>query len=368
MEDRPSRESLREVKREYKERRRAEKAREQYAADYWSATTGLPQRRRRRSAGRTTAIVAGLAVAAIAVGGAVLHVGPFAGTASSTAAMPFPTPSATRTDPAPATAGATSPAPSSPDATASSPSRVASGVDPSIHAGFATTPAVTWKVGAAGIVSPKARQQGIFNPSQVKDAYTQVVSYLREAVLDPRVLYEGALDPVLATFDAEQQRWLRKMVAAAKDSPADGIEWDAVANRFHVGDWRAAPEIRVKSSIRATANQDVLQVMFVVVAAYWLVHGDDAAQVVTIRREGYMAFYGHSPRHSGPAYYGGSSYTSSSSVCGALWPYRQFLEVWIDPSKVSGLSAAPVTSTWDPTDLNAKPTAPGCFHDTSGFR
>lgn len=358
--DGPSKESLREVKREYKARRKAEEQRAKDAKAYWDQQTG---RSSKKGGGKAAAAVGVLVVAAVAV--AALKVGPFApSTPTADAASASPTPSVSTTSPASARSSASA----SPSTSATGAAPVSSGVDRTIVSGFATTPARTWKVGAAGIVAPAARQVGIFRPAQVREAYAVTAAYLRAAMLDPRVLYKGDLKPVLATFGPVTRAFLKKQVAAGAVSPADGIGWDQVANRFHPGDWRAAPEIRIKGRMRAIAQDSSLQITFVYVAAYWVVHGrDSAAQTITIRREGAITFYGKGSGHAGEPYYGGSSYTSSASVCGASWPYRNYVVAWTNRHQVPGASAAAPSSTWDPTDVDAQPAAPGCFHDASGF-
>ena len=354
--DKPSRESMREVKKEYEARRQAEKERAKQADRYWAEQTG----RASRSTGSSRRGLLIGAAAVAAVGGlaltAVLHVGPFASASS-----------------APAAAGTSSAAPSSslsPTPSGASPSpSTDDGTDPKVVAAFQDSPAKAWSVGAVGIVAPKGRQVGIYRPRQVSDAYARTSAYLKVALLDPRVVYRAKLDPVFAVLGTSSTRWLKQQQALGTASKGkQGIGWDEVANRYHVGDWKASPEIRVKGRMSATQDsQGQLVVHFVYVAAYWLVPSKGgAARTVAIRRTGEVYFMGNGTRRVTPPNYGGSSYTSTASVCGSSWPYRDFVEAWTDPRGVDIVSPSPINTSFDAGDLDATdPT--GCFHDTSGF-
>jgi hypothetical protein len=354
--EKPSRESMREVKKEYEARRKAEKERAEQADRYWAEQSG---RATRSSGSNRTGPLIG-AVAVVAAGGvaltALLHVGPFASASSATAA-----------------AGTTTAAPSSslsptPSGASASPS-ADDGTDPKVVAAFGDSPAKSWKVGAAGIVAPKGRQVGIYRPRQVSDAYARTSAYLKVALLDPRVVYRAKLDPVFAVLGTATTQWLKQQHARGTATKGkQGIAWDWIANRFHVGDWKASPEIRLKGRMRATQNsRGELVVHFVYVAAYWLVPAKGgAARTVAIRRTGDIYFVGNGSRRVTPPNYGGSTWTSTASVCGASWPYRDFVEAWTDPRSVDVVSPSPINTSFDAGDLDA-PDPTGCFHDTSGF-
>ena len=351
--EKPSRESMREVKAEFKARQKAEQARAQDARKYWDAQTG---RAPKSSGGKGLAV--GL-VALVAVGGvaatAILHAGPFAASAPVASAG----------------SGASAAPSSSPSHSGATPagSQTGVGTDPKGVAAFENSPAKAWRTGAAGITAPAAHQVGIYRRPQVREAYAHTVRYLEVALLDPAVLFRGRLDPVLAVLGPQSTSWLKRQHAlGVRTRNKQGIGWDQVANRFHVGDWKASPEIRVRGRIIATQDsQGQLVVSFVYVAAYWLVPAQGgAARTIAIRRSGRMYFLGQGASHVTDPNYGGSGYVSSSSVCGSAWPYPDFVEAWIDKGSVHVASPSPATSAYDPTDVNA-PDATTCFTDTSGF-
>ena len=345
---RPSRASLREVKREYKDRQKAEKQRAKDAQAYWAGQSG-------RSSRRPGWLVPSAVIAVLAV---VATGGMYALKVSSSSTTP------TAAGASPQAAGGPS---ASAKARASSSS--SDGTDPTVVPAFSGSPAKNWPAGAKGITTPRAKQVGIYRPAQVQEAYSDVARYLQVALLDPRVLYRGSLQPVLATLGPQSSQWLHQQVAlGTKTKGKQGIGWDSVANRFHVGDWRAAAEVRVKGRMRASSNRSGdLVVRFVYVAAYWLVPAKGGSpRTIAVRRTGDMYFLGNGPSHVTDPNYGGSGYTSTAGVCGSTWPYPQFVEAWVDRGSVPVVSPSPVTTTFDPTDVNAAdPTS--CYTDTSGF-
>jgi len=352
----PSRDSMREVKREFKERQKAEQERMRAARDYWALETGRPAPVPKKSVLPAVLAVAG--VAAVAVAAAfVLHLGPLASSSAATAPDGTGSTSTTAT-PTGATVTPT-PIPSASD----------DGTDPTVVAVFQDSPAKSWPIGAAGVVPPKPRQVGVYRPVQVAAAYDVVIRYLRAAMLDHRVVYKGKLDTVLAATGTDTATWLKaQQKLGTKTKGAKGIHWDSVANRFHIGDWKAAAEIRAKGRMYATQVKDgTLEVHFVYVAAYWLVPAKGgAARTIAIRRSGSMLFAGNGPNRVTQPSFGGAGYTSSASVCGAAWPFPDFVEAWVDPGEAKVVSPSPADSPYDPTDINA-PDATGCFTDTSGF-
>lgn len=359
----PSRASMREVKREYKQRREQEAkeqaAREQAVRDYWSLETGRAQRptsaatkTRRGSWVAVVALVAAVGFAGY-VGFRVLT-GPQGATAAPQ------TPSASSASGAPSSASTPTPSPAASED---------DGTDPTIVPAFDGSPAKGWPAGAAGITAPKATQVGIYRPAQVKAAYAVTERYLRAALLDPRVTYKGKLDPVFATLGTQSTAFLKKQHARATATKGKkGVYWDSVANRFHVGDWKAAAEVRVKGRMKPRiGKQGSLVVGFTYVAAYWLVPAEGGeARTIAIRRRGDIYFLGNGPSGVGPPGYGGSGYTSTASVCGSTWPYPDYVQAWIDQDSVVTPSKGTPDESFDVGDLDA-PDPTGCFQDTSGF-
>ena len=340
----PSRDSMREVKREFKQRRKAEKERAAAADAYWRSETGRAPRR----SGRGIAVVVSLAVVA-AAGGAIwffAHQGTTTATASST------TKAATPATGSSASSGGSASGTASPSAAATPPP-------------FDGTPARDWPVGTKGVVAPKAARVGIFSKAQVADAYAQAQAYLRTAMLDPAVVSKGELDPVFDAIGPYSTTWVKQQHAATKGGTS-ALPWTYLANRFRPQDWEPNPEVRVKGRMKAQAYGGRLRIDFRYVAAYWLEpRGPGIGRAVAVRRDGYMEFAGDGPRKAGPMFYGGSGWTITSGVCGSGWRYPNYLEAWVQTPK--GAAPAP-TATWDPTDVDSDgPSGATCFVDPSGF-
>ena len=354
----PSRASMREVKREYKARQKQQAAdqarREQAARDYWSLETGQARRPTTSTKPRRGSWVAILALV-VAVGFAG-YVGFRALTGQqgplASAEQPSGSPSAT-----PAASG-------SPGTTEAEDD----GTDPTIVAAFEDSPARDWGIREAAISTPNAKQVGIYRPAQVQDAYNTTAKYLYAALLDPRVTYKGKLDPVFATLGASATRFLKEQHARAKATDGKkGIFWDSVANRFRPGDWRAAAEVRVKGRMKARVDGEGRLVIGFTYVAYWLVPAKGGEpRTIAIRRNGDMYFIGNGPTRVSTPGYGGSGYTSTASVCESDWPYPDYVQAWVDPSAVVGGSSGTPDQSFDVGDLDA-PEPTGCFQDTSGF-
>ncbi len=358
--ERPSTESLREVKAEYKARRKAEEERAKAAKAYWDQQSG-----RTSSKGRGPLLAVGVLVAAAAVVGTgyVAKLGPFAGSTATTSAA---APSASAPASSPSSSAS---APASPTASAA-PGASASddGTDPALQAAFEDTPAAGWKPGIAGIVMPKARTVGIYQPRQVADAYAKLATYLQHVMLDPRVQFRGKLDSVFASMNPRSVTWIKQQHALfQKSGGKKGYPYGQVAVRFRPGDWRAADATRVRGKVTAKpGTQGSLELDFVYVAAYWLQpRAGGAARAVAVRLEGTAYFYGNGPRKVDRLQAGFLGMTSTAGVCGSSWPDPEYVEAWTDLTKAGG-SSGDVVGTGDLTDPDATlPT--GCIHDTSGF-
>jgi hypothetical protein len=359
----PSRESMREVKREFKERQKAERERARAAQAYWEAETGRATSGggRSRGPGRSGAAAGLVVVVAFSVVGAtaVLHVGPFAPSSSAASAPPAATVASTPT-----------PSPTSP-AASPGPSTTGDGTDPTVVAAFQDSPARTWKSGTAGIVMPRARQVGIYGPAQVAEAYRKTASYIAAIMLNHRVLYQAKLDPVFAALAPPSVTWLKSQHARSVSTHGkSGLSWAQVAVRFHPGDWKAAAETRIRGKVSPTIYKDgSLEIAFTYVAAYWLVpSGGGAPRTIAVRIEGGTYFRGRGAAHVTGTYAGGLGVTSSANVCGSDWAYPDFTEAWTDPDSVTVASAPPVTGSVDLSDPDATMPPGRCFTDTSGFR
>jgi hypothetical protein len=334
---RPSRESLREVKREARAREKEKQEREKSAKDYWAAQSDPGRTGRAGSAGRWIAVL----VTILVVGGGALYL--------TRSGIP----------------GVTSPAANPTGAPDASDGAQAEEAVP-----FAGTPAESWKVGAKGITLPEAKQVGLYTPDQVEAAYRKTRTYLKAAMLDRRVLFKGKLQPVLVTMTPGSRARLTKAVQKGKEHPdaKDATTWVNAANRFHPNDWRAEGETRVRGRMKArVADDGGLLVKYAYAVAYWMrpTSGGSWAPIV-IRREGEAYFSAVGSGISG-LWSGRDGVTSLKSVCGSQWPYPQYLQVWPDPESVVTPSRG-VYPGWDPSDPETVAVPEDdCFTDTSGF-
>jgi hypothetical protein len=350
QENKPSKESLREVKREYKQRQKDEKARKKAADKYWAEQVN-PGKSSRSGSAKNGVQVTLAAVAIASVG--FLAFGALRGSATLPSALPAtgstqpsvkPSPSATKAS------ASSSPAPCK----------------------FCGTPAEHWAVGDHGLIAPKAVRVGNFGPHQVSDAYSKVIDYLKAATLDPAVVFHGKLAPVFATLGSETTAWVHKQHERSKSTKGkQGTTWAEVANRLQPADWENSGEIRVRNLFTTEPGRgsDELKIHFVNITAYYLKPKDGMfSKVLLIRREGNMYFYEASSSTVSEPSYGGSGYTSSASVCGSNWRNPDFVEAWTNPDSVASDAVAPLDNDWDMSDPKAAIPKKGlCFRNTSPF-
>lgn len=301
----PSRESLREVKREARRRRQA--------------TGGRPPRGRggRRSSGRdrlrSVVVLTVLALLAVGIGYAVV--------------------SRPRARPVPVVVPSFTPPPTKP-------------ADP-----FDGTAVAAWPVGAAGVRGPAAKPVAGYFVAQVADAYAKTARYLKVAMLDRRVLYDGALAPVHKT--------LLPASARAKGDPT------RLANRFRPGVAPASPSVRVNGFMASRGGpRGSLLVDYTYVATYAL-RTTGNPELVAVRRRGTLWYDAAGPRAVTPPwlYRGGAS--TDHSRCGVHWPHEGYLEVYLSTTEGTRPTDVPLSPlpTFNMLDPKAKdPTS--CFDNT----
>lgn len=313
---RPSRESLREVRREYRQRRRAARGKP-------------PRGARGRRPGRVGALLKGTAVVAVVLAGAAAYVvwqvpPPPTGRAAQRVPVlvsPTPTPSAAAT--------------ARPEG------------DP-----FAGTAVSHWPAGEAGFVAPGARATGGYDTATVAHAYERTLRYLRAAMLDRRVVYGADLRPVAATVQARSMTRLRPAYLATVFPRAV-----APAHR----------SVRVNGLLSARVGAyGRLHVTFRYVGVYALrpARGGET-ELVVVRRTGELAFDRAGRGRVGVPFVHQTSYTSSHSHCGARWPDGdRTVEVWLGPGASPSVTAAPpARERVNLLDPRAKDAA-GCFQNT----
>ncbi|HEV2891530.1 MAG TPA: hypothetical protein VGX28_14250 [Frankiaceae bacterium] len=310
--ERPTRESLREVKREYRQRQRAAKR---------PPKPPKPHRERARNA-------------LAALGGVALLVGVVAGGVALTGGPPKPpravagrVPVVVPTTPAPTPTPTKRPAD-----------------DP-----FRGSTVSHWPLGAAGLATPRAVAIAPFSARQVAAAYAATSRYLRAAMLDERVLYGGDLRPVLATLDRRTDA----------DSPV------SLANVFRRDVVRAHRGVRVNGVVSARVAKRRLYVDFRYVAVYALRPArGGATELVAVRRQGTLLF-DEAGAGVSPAWLDAATYMTDHSVCGAGWPDGdRTLEVWLPLRSASRPVTASPTATFNLIDPRVATPPKGCYTNT----
>lgn len=336
----PSRESLREVKREAKQRKKAAAGRSRPAGRSRAGRLQLSRR----------AVIQGLVAVVLLAGFATGGFSLFGPGSEPTAHAPIPV--VVPSDSATPTPTSASPQPS-----------VAS--DP-----YAGTPAAAWPLGDKGIVAPAAQPVAGFTKAQVASAYAHTHAYLHEALLDPSVVFRGQLGPVAAVISkASLMAW-----------KADTATWPvSLANRFLPQQLVAGTlPFRVNGFMSAgpgPSNQ--LRISFHYVVVYD-VRGKSTVPgttptLVGVRRDGSMIF---DPRHDGlaaPGWLENSQYTSDRSDCTRKWPYPAFVEVYLqspDDPPAPTVSPMPGSSMPPYPVLDPRASTPPtghCFNDTTSL-
>lgn len=204
----------------------------------------------------------------------------------------------------------------------------------------------SWPVGMAGVRAPKAVATGTFTATEVAAAYTATRRFLRAAMLDERVLYGDQRTPVFAAMQQSSVRSRR------------GQDFAYLGTRFHSSVEKASDVVKVNGRIKpARIVQGVLRIDFSFSAVYALREkGGGETQRVVIRRYGTVQFdHGDTL----PWLYQ-SSYLSSHSYCDLEWPHRGYVTTWMEaPATGGGPQPTATANLLDPDDL-----PPGdCFTD-----
>ena len=210
---------------------------------------------------------------------------------------------------------------------------------------FADTPVEDWPVGAAGIKAPIAKPVDRFAAAQVAHAYARTAKYLRVALLDPNLLYKGDLKSLRGTVSAYSFGQWDEPVSKGPDrrTPA------ALSNRFSTDVVSASPEIRVNGYMAARRGERrTLWVSFTYVSVY-VVRPPTAptdTELVAIRRIGTLEFTRFDAKHVSLPWVARASYTSDHSRCKGTWPHPEYLQVYFEePSPAS-------TPTSEPTAID----------------
>lgn len=233
---------------------------------------------------------------------------------------------------------------------------------------YAGTPAETWERGSDGFRVPEVKGDS----SKAADAMRAYVkTYLVTALLDPRVVLEGDIQPYLDVIGPDQAAAATSALQgiSARES-SDELHWEIAVNRFRPGDWRQVAEPRVMGRTTVSYPEDgcaMFSINYAVAYALEPVPGGPTRPIV-VRRDSTITLC---PNASAPGVgdisIGPGHYVSLGSICGADWPYVGFVEAWPDPATAPVESPSPVKSDWDPTDLDTSTGGEGCFTDTSGF-
>lgn len=314
----PSRESLREVKREARQRSKA---------------------RRPRGGGKVRGVAVVAVVAALGGGGVW-----YAGSHGMPRATPGPRELRGTGAGAPVVVPSYTPPPAKP-------------ADP-----FSGTSVASWPVGAAGIKAPAAGAVGPYAKAQVADAYARTARYLRAAMLDRAVLWTGDLAPVHATLSPASVR------AQAREDDAAYL-----ANRFPSSVRPSSQSVRVNGEMTAKPGErGTLWVEFAYVATYAVrPAGGGETQLVAIRREGTLEYRAAgAARVTAPWVYLTTYVSDHSSGCEGKNPAPGYLDVRLGDARRQ--AKPPPRGSYPPVNmLDPRATFPpgeGCFTNTGKFR
>lgn len=236
---------------------------------------------------------------------------------------------------------------------------------------YAGTPAETWERGADGFRVPEVKS-GSAKVAKAADAMRAYVRrYLVTALLDPRVVLEGDIQPYLDVIGPEQAAVATSALQgiSARES-SDELHWEIAVNRFRPGDWRQVAEPRVMGRTTVSYPKDgcaMFSISYAVAYALEPVSGGPTRPIVVRRDSTITLCPNASVPGVGDISIGPGHYVSLGSICGADWPYVGFVEAWPDPATAPVESPSPVESDWDPTNLDTSTGGEGCFTDTSGF-
>lgn len=228
------------------------------------------------------------------------------------------------------------------------------------------TGASEWPRGASGIEPPKARVLAPYSAADVQQALRNAERYLETAILDERVVYHGSVKPVLATIEDAD------ILRGEYGDPETGKYWPALATRFRpnvlgpVGD-----VIRVNGDMKPVLRGQTLVVRFSYSVAYavrQLKEPKQPPQLIVVRREGQLAFYYGVPGAVGLPYPENLRHVSDHSVCGRKWPFPAYTTSWMDRSRKPGDKTAPSDESHDLTDpKDSLNDIKGCFDNTGSL-
>lgn len=151
---------------------------------------------------------------------------------------------------------------------------------------FTGTSVASWPVGIEGVKAPEGRALGSYSDAQVAHAYARTAAYLRVAMLDEKVLWEGDLNPVYDRLRPDSVRvWTSKHGAAS------------LANRFPSTVRSRWPGTRVNGEMSAhLSERGALRIDFTYVVVYLVERTEGGpADFVAIRRGGMFEYFALTP-------------------------------------------------------------------------
>ena len=227
---------------------------------------------------------------------------------------------------------------------------------------YAGTDVATWKSGAAAVAAPKARRVGAYTDAQVAAAYDRAKAYVLAANVDPEVLYQGTVDPVRATINGQAAANLTGLVA----HPSQSMPPAGYVTRFRPGVVPLAEprgQVRLRAAAVEEDGEPQLAVSVASVFVYALRSAEDAdsRKLVTVRREITLEFTPKG-KDAGKPYLGASNFLSTGEVCGEPPQRLGFLSVYFGDQPLGDGGRAP---SYDVKDLDAVAPDADCFRDSS---
>ncbi len=230
-----------------------------------------------------------------------------------------------------------------------------------------------WPTASEGIELPAAQAMGKYSGDDVKAALIASRNFVEAVTINREVVFGEKVAPVLKTLSDGPE------IGSYYGSPRVSKSWPYLVTRFPQEALRQADDtIRYRGTIKPALHHGLLSVDFSYATAYALesAKGKSGPEIVVVRREGTLEFAQSQPGQIGLPSAGRMYHVSDHSMCGSRWPFKAFTEAWVGvPPKPDVSPTASDRPTLDPNERHDL-TDPddsikqihSCFTNTSADR
>lgn len=217
------------------------------------------------------------------------------------------------------------------------------GVDASPAGVWTEHSASLWPSAEDGLELPTASALGPYSASDVRRALVAARTFVEAVTIDRRVLFHGSVSPVVNAIEDGDE------IRAYYGDPATGEYWPYLVTRFvpkMLGP--ADGTIKYRGAMKPALKKGTLTVDFSYATVYALVNRKKGAnpEIVIVRREGTLDFLQAQPGSVGLPTSGKMFHVSDHSACRSRWPYPAFTQAWV------GVDPDPQTSPSDDETLD----------------